>query len=396
MSKEVIFLIRTMESYGGTQRHVTLLANKMAEKGFKVYMLSLYNKTPFYPLNPGITNLEVNELCPKTLLFSLRRAWYMKVTSRLRNRIVRPIAGLLGCDVSLSLYTFTNYYYCYSWSLRRFLIKHPGSTVFVFLYDSAAALVAAAKGLPVKSVYCEMNSATRNDIPQENLIFRDKCVRYFHYAIFQTEDEKAYFDSLITGEKAVIPNPLRSDLPAPYAGERSKRIVNFCRIDRQKNLPLLISAFSDIHRKHPAYRLEIYGRGEGRDEEAVFSYIKQCNLENCVSVLPFCSDVHFKVLDAAMFVSTSDFEGISNSMLEAMAIGLPCICTDCDGGGAREMIKDGENGLLVPKGNKKAVAEAIEKLIENPGFAASLGQNATAVRGLLDEDKIVERWIKMI
>ena len=396
MQKEAVFLIRTLNSYGGTQRHVTLLANKMVERGYKVYMLSLYHKTPFYPLNPDITNLEVNELCPRTMLFSLRRAWYLKVSSKIHNRIVRPIAGLLGCDVPLSPHTFAFFYYCYSWSLRRFLMKHPGATVFVFLYDPAAAQVVAAKGLPVKSVYCEMNSATRDDYPKERLIFRDKCVRHFHYAIFQTEDEKAYFDSMITGEKAVIPNPLRSDLPAPFAGERSKRIVNFCRIDQQKNLPLLIGAFSDIHQKYPEYRLEIYGRGEGRDEETVFSYIRQCHLEDCVSVLPFCSDVHLKVLDAAMFVSTSEFEGISNSMLEAMAIGLPCICTDCDGGGAREMIRDGENGLLVPKGNRKAVAEAMEKLIGNPEFAASLGQKATAVRELLDEDKIAEQWIKMI
>lgn len=194
----------------------------------------------------------------------------------------------------------------------------------------------------------------------------------------------------------VIPNPIRNDLPAPYIGERSNRIINFCRIDRQKNLPLLIEAFAIIQKKFPSYTLEIYGKGAGRDEEEVISLIRQLNLEQSVSVLPFCSDVHSKILDAAMFVSTADYEGISNSMLEVMAIGLPCICTDCDGGGAREMIKDGENGLLVPKGDKEAVVEAIEKLISESVFASSLGRNAVKIRETLDEDKIAAEWIKVI
>ena len=58
-----------------------------------------------------------------------------------------------------------------------------------------------------------------------------------------------------------------------------------------------------------------------------------------ISIKPFNAIIDQAVLDAAMFVLTSDFEGMSNSMLEAMAIGLPCVCTDCDGGGAREIIK---------------------------------------------------------
>ena len=97
-----------------------------------------------------------------------------------------------------------------------------------------------------------------------------------------------------------------------------------------------------------------------------------------------------------MFVSTSDFEGLSNSMLEAMAIGLPCVCTDCDGGGARMMIEDHVNGLLVPKGDVNAVYKAMKEIIEDKKLAEKISINASKLKDELSVDKIVDKWIEMI
>ena len=369
MSKEVIFLIHTLNSFGGSQRRATLLANKMTEKGYSVTFISLGDKAPHYPLHPEITNTEIGELCPVSFSFGVRRACYMNITRHIHNRILRPIARLFNFKLPPSSFTVSHFYYSYTWMLRRYLEKKAGATAFAFSPEAAIALAIAADGLPVKTVYCEMNAPVIKDWSDDLIRLRDRYVVRFDSGVFQTEDQKAYYDELITGEKYVIHNPVKRNLPNPYSGQRSKRIVTFCRIDRQKNLPLLIEAFADIHNNHSDYRLEIYGHGLKTEEEIVLSAIRRLRLERNVSVFPFCIDVHQKILDAAMFVSTSEYEGISNSMLEALAIGLPCVCTDCDGGGAREMIRDGENGLLVPKGDKKAVADAIERLISDPDYA---------------------------
>ena len=97
-----------------------------------------------------------------------------------------------------------------------------------------------------------------------------------------------------------------------------------------------------------------------------------------------------------MFVSSSDYEGMSNSMLEAMAMGLPCVCTDCPAGGARAVIKDGENGLLTPVGDSHALYLAMKKIAENPGLANKLSQNSVKIRNKQSVDKIIKKWMELI
>ena len=99
---------------------------------------------------------------------------------------------------------------------------------------------------------------------------------------------------------------------------------------------------------------------------------------------------------SAIFVSSSDYEGISNSMLEALGMGVPTICTDCPIGGAREMISDGENGILVPVGDDNTLYLAMKKIIENPDFANKISNNAVRIRDQYPVRKIAEEWLKYI
>lgn len=98
------------------------------------------------------------------------------------------------------------------------------------------------------------------------------------------------------------------------------------------------------------------------------------------------------IADATMFISTSDFEGISNSMLEAMGMGLPVVRTDYPVGGARMFIRNKENGMLSPVGNSKAFVEAMCYLVENPDEAMKIGANALEINQILSEDKIMQQW----
>ena len=187
---------------------------------------------------------------------------------------------------------------------------------------------------------------------------------------------------------------MKEDLPEPFTGQRRHEIVNFCRLNKQKNIPLLMEAFAMLLKEHPDYTLRIYGRGEEKDN--LMALAKKMGLENAVIFEDFAPDVHARIRDAAMYVCSSDFEGLSNSMLEAMAIGLPCVCTDCEGGGARMMIRSGENGLLTPIGDKQAMYEAMKKLAEDPAYAARLGSEAAKLRQELSIEKIADQWETMI
>ena len=215
-----------------------------------------------------------------------------------------------------------------------------------------------------------------------------------NHVVFQTEDAQAYFSQEVQAKGVIIPNPIKRDLPEPFTGKRRKEIVNFCRLNKQKNLPLLFKAFEKLHIQFPEYTLRIYGRGELREE--LERYIKKNKQDTYIFIEDFAKDIHERIRDAAMYVSSSDFEGISNSMLEAMAIGLPVICTDCPAGGARMMIKNGENGLLVPVRDAEALYQAMKYLIEHPDKAELISQESVHIKERLSEEKICQRWAGMI
>ena len=118
--------------------------------------------------------------------------------------------------------------------------------------------------------------------------------------------------------------------------------------------------------------------------------------KNKIHILPAQKDIHSIIKDYAMFVSSSDFEGMSNSMLEAMAIGLPTICTDCPAGGARAVIKDHENGILVPVNDVQAMANAMKEIAGDSELAEKLSLNGTKLREELSVNKIVNQWMEII
>lgn len=167
--------------------------------------------------------------------------------------------------------------------------------------------------------------------------------------------------------------------------------MTFCRLEKQKNLPMLLRAFADFRETHPDYRLEIYGNGSER--EGLVGEVKSLGLEGCASIFPGRPDVHKAVRDAAMFVLPSDYEGLSNSMLEAMAMGMPVICTDCPCGGARMAIRGRGEWDLVPVGDGRALCNAMGCVADDRAFADGIASRATDVRNLFSARSICEKWI---
>src|SRR5699024_7366265 len=113
-------------------------------------------------------------------------------------------------------------------------------------------------------------------------------------------------------------------------------------------------------KKHPNYDLIIYG--EGNEREELESLIRRLNLINRVYLPGSTQDVLEKIKDASVFAFSSNFEGMPNALIEAMALGLPVISTDCPSGGPRELINHGVNGLLTPVKDKEQFAQQLDFL----------------------------------
>lgn len=188
----------------------------------------------------------------------------------------------------------------------------------------------------------------------------------------------------------IIPNPITPNLPV-WNGENSKEIITACRLTEQKNLPMLIDAFEMVYKEHPDYHLSIYGEGELR--EILTKYIADKKLSCAISLPGFAKNVHDIMANSYMYVSSSDYEGISNSMLEALGIGLPCVCSDCPVGGAALSIKDGVSGILTKVGDVIGLYEGMKRMIEEREFALSVSKASRAINDELTLEKITSMWI---
>lgn len=156
----------------------------------------------------------------------------------------------------------------------------------------------------------------------------------------------------------------------------------------------MIDAFSLFSKEYSEYILEIYGEGELEAE--LHELIKTKGLQEKIQLKGFCKDVHQRIRTAAMFVMSSDYEGMPNALLEAMAIGIPSISTDCPCGGPRMLIRTGENGILVPVGERDALVRAMSDIVQNPIKAQQLGQEASRVRELANAQTITDAWGELI
>ena len=207
--------------------------------------------------------------------------------------------------------------------------------------------------------------------------------------MFQTERAKNYFTGKIKSLGVIIPNPVAITCTA----QKSKnKIVSVGRLAPQKNQKLLIDSFNDVLKKHPEYSLYIYG--DGSLKQQLETQIIELGLEKKVFLPGNKPNVHKEIADAKIFVLSSDYEGLSNALLEAMMMGFPCVSTEC--AGADEYIINGENGMLVPLQDKDAMINAINYIIENQDIAFEMGEKAKRSVSKCSVEFIMKEWNKII
>lgn len=213
--------------------------------------------------------------------------------------------------------------------------------------------------------------------------------------VFQTNDAKKFYSKGLHNKGVIIPNPLLVDnLPDRFRGKRRKIIVTAGRLIAQKNQKILIDAFSCIVDEFPDYKLVIYG--EGNLEDWLKNYVNSLLLTEKVEFLGNVNDLHSQIQDASLFVLSSNFEGMPNALIEAMALGLPCISTDCPCGGPKDLIVDGVNGVLVPVNDIDSMYIAIRNILLNDKFANELGRNAQDIKNKLSIERIGYKWFEYL
>lgn len=211
--------------------------------------------------------------------------------------------------------------------------------------------------------------------------------------VFQTKDVQECFPKRTIRKSVVIPNMIMDDnLPMPSKANRKKEIIGIGRLSEQKNFKLLIDAFSEIENRE--YVVKIYGEGPLRKE--LEEQITRLHLEDKVFLMGRVDRVVDYIKDSDIFVLSSDWEGMPNALMESMAMGLACIATDVSTGGSRALIENGENGIIVPVGEKEPMKKALSLLIDNETFRKKMSAEAMKIRFLYSKDVIIPQWLDYI
>jgi GalNAc-alpha-(1->4)-GalNAc-alpha-(1->3)-diNAcBac-PP-undecaprenol alpha-1,4-N-acetyl-D-galactosaminyltransferase len=351
--KKVMFVCQSLGN-GGAERVVSVLTDELSEADYRVFILTMTKEKQVYNINENV-------------------------------EIVAPHknynAGILGKLQRVKI-------------IRDEIIKHKIDVVVAFSHYNAMFSVIASYGLPVRIIGSERNDPAQ--LKNRKILNSTRNILYkkLDCLVCQTDEAKAYFPNKIQEKTTIILNPISASIIDPYCGEKEKKIVTFCRLEPQKNLRMLIDAFEMLYEEYPDYELNIYG--EGSERENLLNYIVSKGLVNVISIKPFCKDVHQKVMKATIFALPSNYEGLSNSMIEAMALGIPTVVTDCPCGGARMVIENNKNGIMVSVDDPKAMYEAFKKIIVSPKFAKELSNNGVKIRDKLNCKKIAKQWKKAI
>ncbi|MFB7370474.1 glycosyltransferase family 4 protein [Streptomyces sp. NPDC056222] len=185
-----------------------------------------------------------------------------------------------------------------------------------------------------------------------------------------------------------MPNPLPffPDEPSPRS---AKVVVSIGRLHEEKGVDLLLEAWSEVAPKHPDWTLRLYGSGE--EEAALKKQSEQLGLTSSVEWMGRTSDVPGVLKDSSLFALSSRGEGFPLALMEAMATAVPCVAFDV-APGVREIITDGENGLVVPPGNTAEFARKLDKLISDQELRDRMGEAARVDIQRYSTDEIVARW----
>ena len=373
---KIIFTLASLGS-GGAERVVSLLANKMAEQGHQVEIICLKFNDVYYKLHPEV-----------------------KVTlamQQTKNRLIEVF-----------------------W-LRKYVKQEKPDVVIAFTEGVYCFTIAALLGTKIPVIASERLDPSAMTW-KRNLLKR-LLLPYADWLVVQTKTIKEYFPKSIQKKTSIIFNPVNKKVsltpsPSPkgegnYAEEgKLNRIISVARLYPQKNQEMMIQAFAKIADKYPDWQLVIYGEGPLRAElEALVS--SSSHSEAAKPSVKFFAEQSGKaerservllpgrtekVIDelrkSKIFCLSSDYEGMSNSMIEAICVGLPIVSTKVSG--TDELIQDGVNGLLVDIGDEQGMTDALEKLIQDEELMKNMGEVNLKKASLFQIDTIVNEWMKLI
>lgn len=344
---KLTFVTSTLHA-GGAERVISLLANSFCQKGYEVEIVCINKHLVFYPIDEKV------------------KVWFAEDEVK-----------------SLSILKKMMW-------LRKHINSEKPDVVIAFMLEVYCVTLASLIGVSVPVI-----SSERIDphfFGRAKGLLRWLLLRRTTHLVVQTVRIKDFYSAKLQSRTTIIPNPVTDKVFSLTPTLKQKRIIAVGRLAYQKNYPMMFRAFAKVHHDFPDWQLVVYGNGPQKEE--IRGVIERLGMEGHIILAGKSDHVVEEMNKSSLFVMSSDYEGMSNALLEAVCVGLPVLSTDVSG--ARDLITEGVNGYIVPVGNERALTLALSSMLSSPEKMDEMGRQSKALAPRFREEQIVGQWEELI
>lgn len=329
---------------GGAERVMSLLANQFIKSGYEVEFIFLKKDIRFYPLLQQVKVKVAEKECDSDSLIK-KLLWMRKYVGREKPNAIFAFRIAIYCVTLLSL---------------------------------------LGKKVPIIS-------SERNDPRFYGLnlkLLQMVLLPLTDRFVVQTQHIKDYFPKFIQKKTDIIFNPVTKKVFSLGSVPKQKHIISVGRLHTQKNQKMMIEAFARISQQFPEWKLVIYG--EGPERKNLESLIERLKVKEKVLLPGRCETVIEELNKSEIFAFSSDYEGMSNAVVEAFCVGLPIITTKVSG--TEDIITDGKNGYLLERNDIDGMEKAMRHLVGDKKLRLMMGDCNKSKANQFEIEHILKQW----
>lgn len=351
MSKKVTFILGGLTK-GGAERVVNNLSNYLIKDSYDVDIITLLSDKVEYTFDPSIK--IINYTVPNKRYYQQLYYWFK--------------------------------------NLRQYFKKNSDRTIVSFFVKINLLVIISSIGYKNKLIVSERSDPFSDGRSQLYNILSNILYKKCDYIVFQTKEIASRFHKYFTNKIRIIANPVYPNEKYARIMPKENLIVTVGSLKEAKNHFMLIDAINLLKNELKNYKVIIYGEGPLRN--SLENKISEYKLEDLIYLPGNIENVQKEIHKAKIFILSSDYEGLSNALQEALSIGLCCITTDCLG--ANELIEEDVNGAIIPRGNYKELSHKINELLQDDKKRDFYGKNAYINSKKYLIDIIANEWKKIL
>jgi len=352
---KILFVVPSF-SGGGAERVVSVLASSLAEKGIDTHCIVYYQAKNEYPHSEKIQKVYLvdnGEEAYKALGMKQKVKMLRKLINNIKPTYIIPFLPQVGFHVYLATF-----------------------------------------GKRYKVIQTVRNNPKTDPESSFERLIRNFMIAFSWRSFVQNKDQMAYFPKFLRRKMVIIPNPVADVYLAANHLYRDevREVIAMGRLSEQKNFDLIIRAAVAVRENHPQIHFSIYG--EGALQQDLQKKIEDNHLTDVVKLCGRTTDPAGVLNASDVFVLSSNYEGMPNALMEAMAVGLPCISTDCPTGPS-DIITNNVNGMLIPVNDDNELVDAINKYVAYGREIHKIGKRAKEyIRDHYSSDVIADLFLR--